>query len=177
MRHFLNNNHASSSFINNLTEPKQAYFKQRNLIVTLLLQNTNAGVTKRDTAASGPVATPDVSHIFTEGPFADLLKKAQDGVATLQSRFLEIAGVENKEQLLDVVNTKAKSYATIVDGLLKTIEEELGKQSGVIDESVTKLTTRLQTTVNQLQEQNPELLKATQEYKVQNFPYNFYKVL
>lgn len=107
-----------------------------------------------------------MTTLFTEGPFADLLKKAQEGVATLQTRFLEIAGVDNKEQLIDSVTNKAKSYATTVDGLLKTIQEELAKQSGVVDETVKGLTTKLQTTVNQLQEQNPELVQATQEYKV-----------
>lgn len=110
-----------------------------------------------------------MTTIFTEGPFADLIKKAQEGVATLQTRFLEIAGVENKEQLIDSVTNKAKSYATTVDALLKTIQEELAKQSGTVDETVKGLTSKLQSTVNQIQEQNPELVKATQEYKVRAF--------
>lgn len=110
-----------------------------------------------------------MTTIFTEGPFADLIKKAQEGVATLQTRFLEIAGVDNKEQLIDSVTNKAKSYATTVDGLLKTIQEELAKQSGTVDETVKGLTSKLQSTVNQIQEQNPELVKATQEYKVRDF--------
>uniref|UniRef100_A0A336LZ00 CSON008484 protein n=1 Tax=Culicoides sonorensis TaxID=179676 RepID=A0A336LZ00_CULSO len=135
------------------------------ICMVFLVQNTYAGITKRDAPAAAPAKPADLSNILTEGPLADLFKTAQETVATLQSRFLELAGVKNNDELIESVQTKANTYAETVNGLLKTVQEEALKQAGTLNETITGLVTKLQGTVTQLQEQNPELVKATQEYK------------
>ncbi|XP_063695775.1 uncharacterized protein LOC134827147 [Culicoides brevitarsis] len=130
------------------------------ICVAFLAQNAYAGIVKRDTAASGPPAAPDFNALF-----ADLFQQAQQQVATLSSKFLEAAGIENKDQLLSTVQTKTEMYATKVGEFVKTIQDTLASQQGAVNEKVQGLTTTLQNAVKKLQEQNPDLVKATQQYK------------
>lgn len=100
---------------------------------------------------------------------AEFITLAKTQVESLQKKILEAAGVENQEQLIDSVANKTRSYANTVQGLLSVIQEETAKQAGQIDEVTKSLTTKLQANIKQLQEQNPQLVQAAEEYKVNLF--------
>lgn len=100
---------------------------------------------------------------------AEFITLAKTQVESLQKKILEAAGVENQEQLIDSVANKTRAYANTVQGLLSVIQEETAKQAGQIDEVTKSLTTKLQANIKQLQEQNPQLVQAAEEYKVNLF--------
>lgn len=84
----------------------------------------------------------------------------------MEGRFLELAGVQNREELGTVVQNKTKDFATRIGGLVNELQTEGTKQAGQFDEIVKSATVRFQETLKKLEEQNPDVATAAKTYKV-----------
>lgn len=98
--------------------------------------------------------------------FSELFTKAKAEVEKLEGRFLELVGVENREQLTQTVANKTGDYVLRLQGLLGDLQAEGQKQAGQVQELVTKTSAQIQESLKKLQVDNPELTQQTQKYKV-----------
>lgn len=133
-----------------------------SIAVLGLVQLSAAHIVRRDVPAAAVTPSPADAII---GTLTELFSKAVEEVGKLEGRFLEIAGVQNRDELGNVVQNKTKDFASRIGGLVNELQAEGTKQAGQFDEIVKSATVRFQETLKKLEEQNPEVANAAKTYK------------
>lgn len=113
--------------------------------------------------------TPSPADVIFQG-LSELFTKAKEEVVRLEGRILEIVGVENRDQLTQVVQNRTGDYVLRLQGLLGELQVEGEKQAGQVEQIVKSATVRLQESVKKLQDENPELTQKATTYKVSILP-------
>lgn len=107
---------------------------------------------------------PDLTAFIT-----NLQKEATQAVASLNTRFLDLAGVKSNEEFVNKVNTQTQDFATQVRSTVDQIEEQAKTQFANNEDPLKKsfdgILTKIQETVNNAVQGNPQAQQVTVSIK------------
>lgn len=75
--------------------------------------------------------------------------------------------MKDNTELVNLVDTQSRTYATKLQGIVEQMSEEAKKNSGALDSIVAPVKAKMGELIQQLETKNPELAKDTKKYQEQ----------
>ncbi|GAB0099449.1 hypothetical protein DMENIID0001_153070 [Sergentomyia squamirostris] len=123
------------------------------LMTLCLLQFSCGSVVKREV------------EVATKSPIAEFSKTAEEALMKFHSSFLDLFGVNNNTELVNLVDTESRKYAARLQTIVGDLTNEAQKYSGRFDDTVKEVKEKISETVRELETKNPEFFADTKKYQ------------